>query len=512
MQIRIHRIRGSNAMTYGDFDFIVDQERVYQLIGKNGSGKSSLPVILEEILFNKNSREVPKADIPHKFSGVKGWWGEVTLYVGEDLYIIHKDVKSTAKVKITKNGEDISGHTATQSYAIISELLGGIDFKTFSKLVYQSMDSSLDFLTATDANRKKFLVSLLGLEHYSEIEVKVKEAHKEIKKDLDTITTKHNQVAAWLKKSSTVPDEIELCPVPEPDTEGQQLLEEEQRKLGAAEANNQNIQSVQKAVEAAKRSSDRVENLHQELDDMIKNTPAPAEDKTKSIKNVTGELADVNSKMNTQKSLYKKFKAEATNTSCPTCGTALDVTQQEVARDNAEAEIKRLRPLREELQVTLDELNADQELYTAFKEHLRSVANKEKQLEQEVERSQELQVDDSELADKCKTDTISLKENISKLRSNIRERQILIDKTIASNTDAKVANAARSEQIENIKKYTGELRELQSELDELSAKATLISVLAEAFSPKGILSYKIESSIKVFEDLINQYLSHFMSG
>ena len=42
----------------------------------------------------------------------------------------------------------------------------GIDFKTFTQLVYQNTNTSLQFLTATDTNRKKFLIDLLKLDDY----------------------------------------------------------------------------------------------------------------------------------------------------------------------------------------------------------------------------------------------------------------------------------------------------------------------------------------------------------
>ena len=56
-------------------------------------------------------------------------------------------------------------HTATNTYKTLQDIIG-IDFKTFTQLVYQNTSSSLQFLTATDTNRKKFLIDLLHLEHY----------------------------------------------------------------------------------------------------------------------------------------------------------------------------------------------------------------------------------------------------------------------------------------------------------------------------------------------------------
>ena len=157
--IVIKELGFSNMFSYGDNVVFSIGDRVTQLVGHNGNGKSSIPSVLEELLYNKNSRGIKKADIANRYSGNKGYSGYVSFDVGPDSYKLEKNVVSTAKVKLSKNEQDISGHTATQTYKDIEVILG-MDFSTFTKLVYQSMVSSLDFLSATDANRKKFLVSL----------------------------------------------------------------------------------------------------------------------------------------------------------------------------------------------------------------------------------------------------------------------------------------------------------------------------------------------------------------
>ena len=73
--------------------------------------------------------------------------------------------RASIKCKLYKNGEDISSHTATNTYKTVEEILG-LDFKTFTQIVYQNTNTSLQFLTATDTNRKKFLIDLLQLEKY----------------------------------------------------------------------------------------------------------------------------------------------------------------------------------------------------------------------------------------------------------------------------------------------------------------------------------------------------------
>ena len=143
-------------------------------------------VILEELFYNKNSRGVKKSSIKNRYSNSKSYSAESEFIIGNDSYKLTKSVSSTATVKLYKNGQDISGHTATQTYELVEKLLG-MDFTTFTKLVYQSMRSNLDFLLATDANRKKFLVSLLGLESYSEIAAKIKDKTSAVKSSLTSV-------------------------------------------------------------------------------------------------------------------------------------------------------------------------------------------------------------------------------------------------------------------------------------------------------------------------------------
>ena len=59
--ITIKTLAWSNAFSYGA-DNLIDfsNAQLTQLVGKNGHGKSSIALILEEVLFNKNSKSIKK--------------------------------------------------------------------------------------------------------------------------------------------------------------------------------------------------------------------------------------------------------------------------------------------------------------------------------------------------------------------------------------------------------------------------------------------------------------------
>ena len=66
----------------------------------------------------------------------------MTFDVVDDEYKIDVVRRGNIKVKLYKNGEDISSHTATNTYKTVEEVIG-IDHKTFSQIVYQNTNASL---------------------------------------------------------------------------------------------------------------------------------------------------------------------------------------------------------------------------------------------------------------------------------------------------------------------------------------------------------------------------------
>lgn len=506
MRITLHRIRGANVLSYGEFDFILDEAKVYQLIGKNGSGKSSLPSILEEVLYNNNSRGIKKADLPNRNIEEKSWWGEVTFFVGEDKYVVHKQVKSTAKVKLTKNSEDISGHTTTQTYTKIKDIFGDTDFKTFTKLVYQSMVSSMDFLTATDANRKKFLISLLGLDKYSEKEAMLKEARKKYNSELDKLTGKLETVEAWLKKNNNIQSPEAEVEVPELDEDLIESVSELKTKLKTIDLENRSVDTHNKEVDRANKEYTNYLNRVKKLKELEENLPAPADDFSDKIKSVTRDLTDIQSRMNTFKREYQKFKEESSHTECPTCGTELDVSSQEKARDIAKNNFLELKPERDRLQEELDSLKDKQKFYDVFKDALSKFERQEAIVKEMGE------IPKPTLEYKHKSDDASIRKELQSLEMLVSKNKEKIKSAEEHNASVRIQNAKFEQICNQYSEYKAQLDELQSQVEVVENKVNNLDILCKAFGPKGLISYKIESNIKVFEDLINKYLSKFTFG
>jgi DNA repair exonuclease SbcCD ATPase subunit len=226
--IILKKLKWDNCFSYGeDNELDLDRSTLTQLVGTNGVGKSSIPLILEEVLFNKNSKNVKKADIANRYIN-NGYNISLSFTVDDDEYCISVLRRAALKCKLTKNGEDISSHTASNTYKTLGEVLG-IDFKTFSQLVYQNTNASLQFLTATDTNRKKFLIDLLKLDEYVSFFEIFKEAVRVKANEITGTNAKLATIQKWLSdnilEDSEILDKLVLPKINEEDEESLRSLQ-----------------------------------------------------------------------------------------------------------------------------------------------------------------------------------------------------------------------------------------------------------------------------------------------
>ena len=168
--IELKSLSFSNMFSYGKTNKIdLHKNKITQLTAPNGSGKSSIAMIIQEILFNKNVKGIKKSDILNRWAKTKQWSGSLNFTIDNKDYEVSV-VRSGAqtKVKLLENGIDISDHKVLDTYKKIQQIVG-LDFEVFSQLTYQSSTDLLEFLKATDTNRKKFLINLFNLEKYIQI-------------------------------------------------------------------------------------------------------------------------------------------------------------------------------------------------------------------------------------------------------------------------------------------------------------------------------------------------------
>lgn len=534
--MKIKNLTFNNCLAYGDFDTTIDFESniLTQLIGSNGVGKSAQPTILEELFYSKNSRGIPKSEIPNRYTDNPKYSISSEFEIKGHEYSLTKVVnKNSTKLTLLKDKEDISGHTATQTYKILHDIIG-LDFATFSKLVYQSMVSSLDFLTATDTNRKKFLIQLLNLERYTEIEKELKESKKEYSKQLESFE-KEFERASNLISTLEIPSEIPLKNLPEIDESIPEKIKELTLSLGAAQAyqneQDQKLRAYQEALNAVKVWEDKLKQVCLELTklgDEIYKLPVietPKQDLYNIKENLQSQktaLAITNEKMASVKAKYQANKAVADKPNCSECGSELDISQATALVDKYKQEFFLLKEQRTELESNIsvleEELREAEKAQNLYEKSLKDKETLETKFEQAQNRYESLNSSKPSLPEEPQTvesleaQIRQIKSEISKYETDHKNQLLDVKEVELFNLEAEKNNAARALAIKNLDKNKEVLKSLKAKIDETSNTLNNIKVLVDVFGPKGLLAYKIESSVKVFENTLNDYLSKLSKG
>lgn len=504
--MRILELGFENMLSYKNKTVLNFRETGVTIInGPNGAGKSSIHTILEELLYNKNSHGLTKQEIPHRYSEAQHYSGYVLFEQQGQEYRFTKQVKSTQKVQLYKNGEDISGHTATQTYQTLEKIIG-LEFTTFSKLVNQSMDSSLDFLTATDQKRKEFLVSLQNLEHYYDIEQAIKEDKKQVETKVQSSTNLVNSLTKWLQQTSDIAPHQEL--LPEPTTHEIDLLHEkiqnQRQEMGGLETQINNAESHNQRVLSQKQRVSRaiaqVTSANQKVTDAFVDCAQQLD--LSRLSQVTFESGSISSRMQDIKVKHTKLKAEAQVTQCPTCKSSLD-------RSATVKLVNELAQDYKQLKQQLEELTQEKQQLEKFQQYIKATEQLEvakSQLEEAEQQDIEEPVSITELSSNKK----NLEQHVKGWEQEISQITKEAQRVRRANDEIKASNVARETKLAQIEEYKKNLQEAKDQLDSAQSELSDLTVLQKA--TKDLVGYKIESNIKVFESLINTNLQELSDG
>lgn len=484
--IKLKTMGWSNWFSYGDNNSIdFSENTLTQILGTNGSGKSSIPLILEELLYGKNSKGVKKQDITNRYTENKNRDAVLEFSVDNDDYKLNLHrTATTTKLTLIKNGEDISSHTSTGTYKQLEQVIG-IDFKTFNQLVYQSSKASLEFLTATDTQRKNFLIALLGLDKYAQIYEVFKAEYRNISKVASELEGSCKTIEKWIanhEKEDLNPlvlqEEIE-------DTD-----EEWRKEVAQIRHELDNIHAINKA----RTKNNQYKAMLKQID---MNILSEIVEKPEAIQKVVSERDYLNKKIKETTAKGKQLSSLKA-AECPTCHQEVDKDLLSNILNGWREEVKE-----NSLKVAkLDEAIAEhREIDKKWKAHTEATQEFER-LTMLIDKDLPYDlVDEDDL--KTKVQTLELK--ISQLNSN----KSSIEK---HNKKVKEHNAKIDMILTQIDQYKTQLSiETQKLLDTLELM-TIHDILRQSFSTNGLVSYKIEYMVKDLEEEINSYLSEFSAG
>ena len=483
--ITLKKLQWSNCFSYGsDNELNLTESIVTQLVGTNGTGKSSIPLILEEVLFNKNSKGIKKADIPNREVN-NGYDISLTFDVVDDSYKIDVVRRGNIKVKLYKNGEDISSHTATNTYKTLEEVIG-IDHKTFSQIVYQNTNASLQFLTATDTNRKRFLIDLLQLDNYVKYFEVFKDLARSIGSEATLVQGKIDTINKWLLDNK-MEDTSLLSKIDLPF-----VSEEDDKTLRSLMIEYENISEINKKINKNNFTKEQLGEIDlsgykEQLKEYIQDI-----DVAPLSKGITLAKYKSNEHLSSLKE-YNLMKGE-----CPTCHQDID---EDFVQEKIEYHTGREAYYKEEVQKLSKEKEEANRVNT-----IRVIAKRKieewEDLFRDIDNSLPLRILNAE----------KLKSDIDKLQTKIREDREAWETIAAENERIERHNTRISIIEEQQQDFEDQLNALIEEISEIEEKLGHIEILKKAFSTNGLLAYKIENLVKDLEELTNEYLADLSDG
>jgi len=481
--ITLKTLKWSNCFSYGEGNELdLSDSKLTQILGSNGVGKSSIPLILEEVLFNKNSKGIKKADIPNRELN-NGYSIYLSFSKGGDEYEIDLQRKSSLKVKFLKNEEDIGSHTATNTYKSIQEVLG-IDFKTFSQVVYQNTNASLNFLTATDANRKKFLIDLLGLEKYVKLFDVFKDASREVEQEFATLEGRISTIEKWLENNrltDTTPRELVKVP---------KMSDDDEEELSSLMAEIKNISSTNRQIS----QNNQYKKLLKEIN--ISEINAIKASEFQSYDELQSQLGAIAGSIGSSEKVIRKM--ENLENVCPTCEQSVDYDFKEKHISGEKEKIKVEKDRQDDIQKKIKEIQENNEKFK-----LKSTKQKEWE---DLYRS----VDDS--LPSLLVDEEELKIRVTQVRNRIATQKNDIEKLQREN-EARSAYNAKIEVIsEQTEEFEKQLEEVSTRYSRIAERKGNLEILKKAFSTNGLIAYKIENLVKELEELTSEYLAELSDG
>ena len=481
--ITLQKLRWSNCFSYGENNELdLSSNTVTQLVGTNGMGKSSIPLIIEEALYNKNSKGIKKADIPNRYVN-QGYSIHLAFTKDTKKYEVFIDRKSSIKLRLLEDGEDISSHTATNTYKTLQDIIG-IDFKTFTQLVYQNTSSSLQFLTATDTNRKKFLIDLLHLEHYVKLFEVFKEEARKQTISLATIESKIATIEKWLQDNKLT--DTTILPLEEISID----TSKDEKEYAELSLEIKNISEKNKKI----NQNNTYKEMLSKID--LQKAQACTVSEKQSYDRLQSELGSLRGVVAGSKKLLEKL--EKLGDHCPTCEQDVD---SEFKQSLIDAETKKIAENRREeyeIEGRISEIKRDNAEY----DNARKIEREWQEIYRSIDRTLPVALLDKE----------ELESRLGRIRADLVQAQKSLEETARANEKITRHNTRIQVIQEQTDEFLSQLEEQQAQFEVFKETANNLEVLKKAFSTNGLIAYKIENLVKDLEELTNHYLAELSDG
>lgn len=434
---------------------------------KNGVGKSTIVESLHFALFGSTIRELNK-DLIINSKTKKDCEVKLSFDISHNgithSYVVTRTLQPT-KCFITKNGEDVTRSTLPKTNEFICKLIRS-NSKIFQNSVIMTINNTVPFMAQSKVDKRKFIESILNLEVFSEMLLKVRDEYNETKKEYEICHVKCNEI----EKNYNV--------------NKQQLDFFEDNKTSK-------IFEIQKKINDNKN---KIEELKKSFHEIPDNVNQLFEIK---ISQLNEELKEIK---NNQRKIFEKV------TEYKTSIKHQNVLLQEIG--NVDAICSTCKRSYSEDDIKHKEQNLS-EIKNCI-ENLQSEKNKISKLFEEIEKKQEEKEKEINLVNNKRQKIQQFVNENSNINTKI---SFLIETLKELNEDEQNCKNESNELLENVvKELTNNLTSHKEELQKLDNTLSVLECVKFVVSEEGVKSYIVRKILKVLNSRLAYYLEQLQAN
>ena len=327
--------------------------------GSNGSGKSSIVEAICFALTGETTNEVSKGLVNNQAGKDEDAYVELELNKDRDNYIIKRILAPKSDMRITKNGQDISGKGIRESQAILEKELPDVDHDLIASTIVLGQSMPYKFSSFAPSGRKELLEKLTKSDFMIEdmkkrVAERLDELNKKLREDEDSLllnNSKLSQVKNELRQLEYTRDNSVSIDYNAEIARNEKFLNETTATINKTEKENTKLQididSVNKKL--AELNNKRLRVREEELNSY-----------NKSINEYVIKASEIKSNIN---SLNREIiQLKNIRDICPTCGQKIPgIHKHDTSKQ--EAEVKTLQESLKTVQDKSTEINKKHDDY-----------------------------------------------------------------------------------------------------------------------------------------------------